>query len=144
MRVQDNRNHHARFVFMRVAGVFQHGLMKLSPLMIWGAFLLAWPQARANDLAPPPRPPEASASESTTPSAASRWTEGEVRKVDKAAGKLTIKHGPIASLDMPGMTMVFRVADPAVLNLVQVGDKIRFEVIRDQGLYVVQRLEIMH
>ena len=36
------------------------------------------------------------------------YTEGEVRKVDKAAGKITVKHGPIANLDMPGMTMVLR------------------------------------
>jgi Cu/Ag efflux protein CusF len=43
---------------------------------------------------------------------------------------------------MPGMTMVFRVADPALLDLVQIGDKIKFEVARDQSLYVVQRLEV--
>ena len=116
--------------------------MNIHPLIIWGACLLTCAQARANDPAPLPSPPAAASSGSTTTSAPSSWTEGEIRKVDKAAGKLTIKHGPIANLDMPGMTMVFRVADPALLDLVQVGEKIKFEVARDQGLYVIQRLEI--
>lgn len=53
-------------------------------------------------------------------------TEGEVRKVDKAAKKITLKHGPIVNLDMPGMTMVFRVADPALLEGVKAGDKVEF------------------
>ena len=116
--------------------------MNIRTLIIWAACLLTCAQARATDPAPPPSPPAAASSGSTTPSTPSPWTEGEIRKVDKAAGKLTIKHGPIANLDMPDMTMVFRVADPAMLDLVQIGDKIKFEVARDQGLYVVQRLEV--
>ena len=56
---------------------------------------------------------------------------GEVKKVDEAAGKITLKHGPIKSLDMDEpMTMVFRVSDPAMLKQVKVGDKVRFEVER--------------
>lgn len=53
--------------------------------------------------------------------------EGEVRKVDKDAKKLTIKHGPIQNLDMPAMTMVYRVKDPAMLDQVKAGDKVRFQ-----------------
>jgi len=52
--------------------------------------------------------------------------DGEVRKVDKENKKITIKHGVIKSLDMPGMTMVFQVKDPALLDKVKAGDKIRF------------------
>jgi Cu/Ag efflux protein CusF len=52
--------------------------------------------------------------------------EGEVRKVDKEAKKITLKHGPISNLDMPAMTMVFQVADPAMLDQVKAGDKVKF------------------
>ena len=68
-------------------------------------------------------------------------TEGEVRKVDKDAEKLTIKHGPIANLNMPGMTMVFRVSDPAMLDSVKPGDKVRFIVDRVGGLLTVTKIE---
>ena len=61
-----------------------------------------------------------------TTAQAPAMTEGEVRKVDKAAKKVTLKHGPIANLDMPGMTMVFHVADPAMLNRVNPDDKVKF------------------
>ncbi len=53
-------------------------------------------------------------------------TEGEVRKVDKAAGKITLKHGEIKNLDMPPMTMVFGVKDKALLDKVRKGDRIKF------------------
>jgi Cu/Ag efflux protein CusF len=59
-------------------------------------------------------------------------TEGEIRKISKDTGKLTIKHGPIKSMDMPPMTMVFTAKDPAMLDKVSVGDKIRF-VVADEG-----------
>jgi Cu(I)/Ag(I) efflux system periplasmic protein CusF len=68
-------------------------------------------------------------------------TEGEIRKVDRDAQKLTIKHGPITNLDMPGMTMVFRVSDPAMLDKVKAGDKIRFAVEKVQGAYTVMKVE---
>src|SRR5665647_3600333 len=57
---------------------------------------------------------------------------GEVKKVDEAAGKITLKHGPIKSLDMDadGMTMVFRVQDPVMLKQVKAGDKVQFEAGR--------------
>jgi Cu(I)/Ag(I) efflux system periplasmic protein CusF len=67
-------------------------------------------------------------------------TDGEVKKVDKEAGKLTIKHGPLTNLDMPGMTMVFRVKDPAMLDQVKEEDKIRFVADRVNGAITVVEL----
>jgi Cu/Ag efflux protein CusF len=67
--------------------------------------------------------------------------DGEVRKVDKEAQKLTITHGPIPSMDMPPMTMVYRVKDPAMLGQVQQGDKIKFDAEKVGGQYVVTRIE---
>ena len=67
--------------------------------------------------------------------------EGEVRKVDKDARKITIKHGPLQKLDMPAMTMVFQVKDPALLEKVKVGDKIRFDAEKVGGGFVVTKIE---
>lgn len=67
-------------------------------------------------------------------------TDAEVRKIDKENKKLTLKHGPLKSLDMPGMTMVFQ-ADEAMLDQVQVGDKIRFVAGKVEGKFTVVRLE---
>jgi Cu/Ag efflux protein CusF len=53
-------------------------------------------------------------------------TEGEIRKVDKGAKKVTIKHGPIQNIDMPAMTMVFQVKDPKMLEQLKAGDKVKF------------------
>ena len=66
--------------------------------------------------------------------------KGEVVKVDKAAGKVTLKHGPIKNLDMDGMTMVFRVSDPAMLDKVKAGDKIEFEAARVDGAPTVTKI----
>ena len=68
-------------------------------------------------------------------------TDGEVKKVDKDAGKLTIKHGPLTNLDMPGMTMAFRGKDPAMLDQVKEGDKIRFVADRVNGAITVVELK---
>ena len=73
--------------------------------------------------------------------ATSDMTEGVVRKVDKDAGKLTIKHGDIKNLDMPGMTMVFQVKDPAMLDKVKAGDKIRFKAEKAGGAIVVTDIQ---
>lgn len=69
--------------------------------------------------------------------------EGTVKKIDKSAGKLTIAHGPLASLNMPPMTMVFRAAEPGLLEQVKVGDKIRFAVERVGGALTVTAVEPM-
>lgn len=68
-------------------------------------------------------------------------TDGVVRKIDPEAGKITIKHGEIKHLDMPGMTMVFVAKDKSVLNKVKVGDKVRFMVIYENGKMVVTDLQ---
>ena len=68
-------------------------------------------------------------------------SSGEVRKIDLQAGKLTIKHGPIVNLDMDAMTMAFRVKEPAVLESLKVGDKIRFVAERINGSLMVTYIE---
>jgi len=68
-------------------------------------------------------------------------TEGEVRKIDRDAKKITIKHGEIANLGMPAMTMVFTARDPALLDKAKVGDKIRFTAERVDGVIAVTRIE---
>jgi len=68
-------------------------------------------------------------------------TDGEVRKVDKEQGKVTLKHGPIANLDMPGMTMVFKVADPKMLEILKEGDKVKFSVERVNGAMTVTAIQ---
>ena len=72
---------------------------------------------------------------------ATALADGEVRKIDKDAGKVTIKHGPLTNLGMPAMTMVFRVADPAMLDQMKDGDKINFLADKVNGAFIVIRLE---
>lgn len=67
--------------------------------------------------------------------------EGEVRKVDLAQGKLTLRHGPLANLDMPAMTMVFTAADKKLLDGLKEGDKVRFTADKQNGTYVVTAIE---
>ena len=67
--------------------------------------------------------------------------EGVVRKIDKDGGKITIRHGPIAGLDMPAMSMVFRAKEAALLDKVKVGDKVRFGVLHDKGALFVTGIE---
>ena len=78
-----------------------------------------------------------------TGAAFAQSANGEVRKIDKAANKITIKHGPIKSLDMmdDSMTMVFRVQDPVILKQVKVGDKIKFDADRVNGQITVTKIE---
>jgi Cu(I)/Ag(I) efflux system periplasmic protein CusF len=82
---------------------------------------------------------------SSTPAAstpaASALSEGEVRRIDKAGGTITLKHGPLANVDMPPMTMSFTVKDRAAIDKVKVGDKVRFRVEKEGTDYVVTRLE---
>lgn len=64
-------------------------------------------------------------------------TPGEVTKVDKAGGRITLKHSEIKSLDMPAMTMAYRVRDAKLLDSVVVGDRVRFVAERVDGQYTV-------
>lgn len=68
-------------------------------------------------------------------------TEAEVRKVDKDAGKITLKHDEIKNLDMPAMSMVFQVKDKALLDKVKAGDKVSFTADKINGQYTVLTLE---
>ena len=68
-------------------------------------------------------------------------TDGEVKKVDLEMGKITIKHGHIMHMDMPGMTMVFTAKDKAVLTNIKSGDKIRFMVVNEGGKMVVTDIQ---
>ena len=68
-------------------------------------------------------------------------TSGVVRKVDKGAGKVTIRHGPIENLGMPQMTMVFRVKDPSMLDRLKEGDEIRFITEKVNGALTVMQFE---
>jgi Cu(I)/Ag(I) efflux system protein CusF len=70
-------------------------------------------------------------------------TEGVIRKVDLDTKKLTIKHGDIKNLDMPGMTMVFPVKDPAMLATVKAGDKVKFRAERAGGGIVVTQIQVV-
>ena len=67
--------------------------------------------------------------------------DGEIRKVDLDNKKITIKHGEIKNLDMPGMTMVFQVKDPAVLDKLKAGDKVRFTAEKIGGAIVVTNIQ---
>ena len=68
--------------------------------------------------------------------------DGTITKVDTSAGKITIKHGPMKKFDMEdGMTMVFRAQDPAMLQAVKAGDKIKFDAENVNGQFVVTKIE---
>ena len=67
--------------------------------------------------------------------------EAEVRKVDKEAKKVTLKHGPIKNLDMPSMTMVFQVRDEKLFDKLAAGEKIKFSAEQLQGAFVVTDVE---
>ena len=73
--------------------------------------------------------------------ATAELAEGEVRKVDKAAGKVVIKHGEIKSVNMGPMTMMFAVKSPALLDKVAAGDRVKFRVEEIKGDYVVTAIE---
>ena len=85
----------------------------------------------------------ASAAPSGAMSMSADMTSGEVRKVDKESKKITLKHAEIKNLDMPGMTMVFQVKDPAMLDMVKQGDKVMFRAERMNGALTVTSIEPM-
>jgi len=72
---------------------------------------------------------------------AGEMSEGEVRKVDKAQQKITLRHGPLKNLDMPPMTMAFQVSDPALLDKVKAGDKVRFVAASPGGKLTITSIE---
>ena len=73
--------------------------------------------------------------------APSALTDGEVRKVDKSAKSVTLKHGAIVNLQMPPMTMMFDVKDASMLDRIKAGDKVRFAAEDVAGRLTITRLE---
>jgi Cu/Ag efflux protein CusF len=74
--------------------------------------------------------------------AQAEMVDGQVTKIDESAGKITLRHGPIKKFDMDeGMTMVFRIQDPALLKQVKVGDKVKFEADKVNGQFTVTKIQ---
>jgi len=68
-------------------------------------------------------------------------SDGVVRKIDTVNNKITLKHGPLVNLDMPGMTMMFRVVSPTLLNNVKEGDAVKFYVERRDGALTITEIQ---
>lgn len=77
----------------------------------------------------------------TATTTAADLADGEVRRIDKGAGKLTLRHGELKHLDMPSMTMVFQVSDPTLLDKIKVGDKVKFRAEKTPAGYAVTAIE---
>jgi Cu/Ag efflux protein CusF len=70
-------------------------------------------------------------------------TVGEVRKIDRDAGKVTLRHGPIAGdLEMPAMSMVFQVKDSALLERLKPGDQVEAVILKENGVFFIQSAEV--
>jgi Cu(I)/Ag(I) efflux system protein CusF len=69
-------------------------------------------------------------------------TDGEVRRVDREQGRITLRHAEIKALDMPAMTMVFSVRDKALLDRVNAGDRVRFAAVNESGKFTVTEIQV--
>jgi Cu/Ag efflux protein CusF len=76
-----------------------------------------------------------------TSAAAAQSVTGTVKKIDSEQSKITLDHGPIKNLDMDAMSMVFRVAEPAMLKGLKVGDRVRFDADRVNGQITVTKMQ---
>ena len=113
-------------------------LLAISTLLLGTTSVFAMSHAGA-PMAKEPAKKEAAV---TTPaSAAADMADGEVRKVDKENKKITLKHGLIKNLDMPGMTMVFAVKDAVVLDKLKVGDKVKFKAEQTGTVITVTEIQ---
>ncbi len=83
----------------------------------------------------------AAPAQSTTAASELPWSDAEVRRIDTATGKVSLRHGEIKNLDMPPMTMVFQVRDPASLATLAVGDQVRFTADKLLGVYTVLQIQ---
>ena len=70
-----------------------------------------------------------------------RNVDGTITRIDEAGAKMTIRHGPLKELEMEGMTMVFRVKDPAMLRAAKAGDQVKFDVEKNQGQLTITKIE---
>lgn len=86
---------------------------------------------------------EKSVAVTAAPSSDSDAVDAEVRKVDRETGKITLKHGAIKNLDMPGMTMVFKAKDPAELDKLQAGDKVKFKAEKNNGAIFAREITLI-
>ena len=116
-------------------------MKNLKNLLIIGALFTAAGVAQAAGHAGAPMAP-ASAATTTVSKSDLPLTDGEVRKVDMDYKKITIKHGEIKNLDMPGMTMVFGVKDAALLDNIKAGDKVKFSAEKSGGAIVVTDIQL--
>ena len=114
---------------------FKSTLTGLSILAASSFFVLAHAQTAApaaSGAMPMPMP---------MPMSTDAMTDGEVRKIDKENKKITLKHGEIKNLEMPGMTMVFQVKDAAMLDMLKAGDKVMFKAEKANGALVVTEIQ---
>ena len=114
------------------------GALSITLIFVAGAAIAADEHAGHHATPATPATPATIAQASAS---AAPMTEGEVRKVDKEQGKITLKHGEIKNLDMPGMTMVFRVKDAAILDQVKEGDQILFTAEKPGGQFTVTAIQ---
>lgn len=113
-------------------------LIRIALALVTAAAALAHAQSA------PPADHEAHHADPASPiQAADLLSEGEVRKVNREAGKVTLRHGPLTNLDMPAMTMVFTVADPKLLDGLKEGDKVRFTADRKDGTFLVTAIQVV-
>ncbi|MDI1340185.1 copper-binding protein [Polaromonas sp.] len=112
-------------------------MKKLNALLLMSTLLAGSVSVHATSHAPV----GADAKKDPAMAAPAEMADGEIRKVDMDNKKITIKHGEIKSLDMPGMTMVFQVKDNALLGKAKVGDKIRFKAEKAGSAIVVTDIQ---
>jgi Cu(I)/Ag(I) efflux system protein CusF len=109
--------------------------------LVYGLLGAVLATTAASSLAQQPRMTPEQLAMNHVPAEAPSWVEGEVRRIDAESRKVTLRHGDIRNLDMPGMTMVFRVQDGIALDNVKVGDKVRFMAMSDNGQVVLTQLQ---
>ena len=114
-------------------------MKKITPLLLVSTLLMAGVAQAASHAG---APMATDAKKGMPMASAAAMTDGEIRKVDIEYKKITIKHGEIKNLDMPGMTMVFGVKDPALLDKIKVGDKVKFSAEKAGGAIVVTDIQI--
>ena len=113
-------------------------LITVSALLLGASAVFAASHAGA------PMAKDAAKKEAAAPapaSASADMADGEVRKVDKENKKITLRHGVIKSLDMPGMTMVFQVKDAAMLDNLKAGDKVKFRAEQAGSAIIVTDIQ---
>jgi len=111
--------------------------MKLSQFLLIGALIIALPIA--GQAAETVAAPVAEAVAATPADAV--LTNGIIKRIDAEQGKLTISHAALQNLGMPAMTMIFRVADPAMIAKVKTGDPVKFRAEKANGALMIVRIE---